>query len=928
MPESQMRAEQPATSSPPRLTRLESLFHRALDVAPEARADWLASACTGDTSGLRDALEAMLAADGEQLTVIDQLHQRAQQHRTVADRATTPPELGLLLGPYRLTHQIGEGGMSMVYRAQRVDDRFDKAVAVKVLKAEIDDPLTRERFRAECRILAALEHPSIARLFDAGELADGTPYVVLELVEGEPIHQYCDHHGLTVDARLSLFEAVCAAVDHAHRHLVIHRDLKPSNILVTTEGVAKLLDFGIAKLLDTEGGVAAESPATLTRLQPMTPQYASPEQVRGQPVSTASDTFALGVLLYRLLTGRLPYRFEARSLRDIEEYEDRVRGIEPPSAVLDSSSAEAIATLRGTSPDRLRRTLRGNLDAILTKALRPEPGHRYQSAVLLADDLRRHRAHLPVRARVGTVHYRLGTFLRRHRLGLGLVVVFLAMLAALAQSLASRSILVGRERDRAEHSSSFLLGLFEVHDPDSRAGPETVRKMLDQGVNQIAARHALTSDERATLLDTLGMLYRKIGDPVAAVPLFEQSLALRQELFGARHPDVATSQLHLAYSLLDSGQLDRGTAFLDQGIALRRQLLGPEDPLVAEALRAKGTFVWNQGNFAGGESLLREAIGIWRKSPEDRPRPEMAIGLADLGSLLHFLGRDEEAEPLLIESWSLLRRWYGEEHPLTARSLTDLASFYRGRGHLEEAEARFREGLRVVRRFRTEGHPDITFLLNGLGQTLEEAGKLDEAEVVMREHHALIMELAWERPEEKATAMNNLASVLRKQGLLDESETLFRRSMAIRLDTMGPIHALSVQSRFSLGALLHQRGNTVEALALLEQSDQTSSAAGLADDHPARSFIKVGLARLLVDLGRNQEAEAHARQALAIARSRFVADHWRVASAELVLAACLVAQGKSTEAQPFFAHGRPVLERLGAARSFELDWSEKWMAKE
>ncbi|HEY7213392.1 MAG TPA: serine/threonine-protein kinase, partial [Thermoanaerobaculia bacterium] len=503
---------------PSRRAQVLALLDEALQTPPGARPALLAAVCEDDAE-LRREVESLLnletAADG-----------------FLADPALGTAGTGLApgtrVGPYRIVELLGRGGMGAVYRAAREDD-FAKQVALKLVRHELASPFTLRRFHRERQILARLEHPNIARLLDGGTTADGRPYLVMEHVEGVPIDVYCKERKLAPRERLELLLPVCSALAYAHQNLVVHRDLKPGNILVTAEGAPKLLDFGIAKLLDP-----AEDPSSATRTleRPMTPRYASPEQVRGEPVTPASDLYSCGVLLHQLLTGRLPCGLDSCTLPET------VRRICEEEPSRPSSVAGAV----------LPRGLAGDLDAILLKALRKEPRLRYPSMVHLAEDVRRCLAGQPVLARRGTLLYRGGKFVRRHRLGLA---------AALAVLLVTGVFLLReRERRAAEqrrtaHSIEVLRGLLDLADPDRR-DDATLLAVLDRTQRQLAALEA-EPDLRAELLATLGRVHLKLGHGTQARQALAESLALWRRHHAEDRAGVAVRLNNLGALDLDQG---------------------------------------------------------------------------------------------------------------------------------------------------------------------------------------------------------------------------------------------------------------------------------------------------------------------------------------------------------------------------------------
>jgi eukaryotic-like serine/threonine-protein kinase len=496
--------------------------------------------------------------------------------------------LDLRIGPYRALKELGRGGMGRVYLAARADEQYQKRVAIKVIKAEVDRDEVVSRFRRERQILASLDHPNISRFLDGGATEDGRPYVVMEYVEGRAIDQYCDRESLSIPERLKLFRQLCSAVEYAHRNLIVHRDIKPGNILVTADGVPKLLDFGIAKLVNP--GLSGDG-GTMTGLA-MTPEYASPEQARGEPVTTISDVYSLGVLLYLLLTGHLPYRLKTRQTLDVLRAVCEAEPEKPSTAVGRTEdtggqalTAEEVSRTREASPEQLRRRLSGDLDTILLMALRKEPARRYPSVEALSEDLRRYLEGLPIKARKATFSYRTGKFLRRNWAGASGVAMVILLIVGFAVSTLVQSRQLRTERNKASRVSSFLVDLFKVSNPsEARGNTVTAREILDKGAARIRRELKEEPEERATLMDTMGTVYDELGLYDEAEGLLRESLEIRTRVLGNENPDVATSLDGLAKVLYRKNDYDGAEARYREALAMRRKLLGNEHPDVAETL--------------------------------------------------------------------------------------------------------------------------------------------------------------------------------------------------------------------------------------------------------------------------------------------------------------------------------------------------------
>ncbi|MDH3745348.1 MAG: serine/threonine-protein kinase, partial [Acidobacteriota bacterium] len=540
---------------PRRWKRLQEIFEKVVDLPPEKQAEALAREC-GEDDELRRRIESLLASSDRGTGLISGAIDRA------AADTTGPAVAGERIGPYRLLEEIGSGGMGAVYLAERADEEFEQRVALKVVRAGALNPRIVERFLAERQFLARLDHPHIARLLDGGTTEAGVPYFIMEHVDGIPIDEYCDSKRLSTRERLELFRSVCGAVESAHRKLIVHRDIKPSNLLVTPEGVPKLLDFGIAKLVEPE---APGEALTVMGERAMTPEYASPEQVRGEPVSTATDVYALGLLLYKLLSGRRAHRITSYQPSDVERIVCEAIPERPSTAITsipaeepqtsgDGSTVtpESIGRARRTVPARLKKRLAGDLDNIVLMALRKEPERRYPSIEQLSEDIRRHLKGLPVLAHADSFGYRASKFVRRNAGGLtAAVLVFLSLAGGLVVS----TVQAKRAKLEARHAAEvtdFLTGLLEVSDPELAQGREVpVREVLDLAAFRIEGELGDQPRVQARIGTLIGHLYHRIGQYEEADRLLSQALVRQEILLGTNHLDVAATQ-QLVAELADS----------------------------------------------------------------------------------------------------------------------------------------------------------------------------------------------------------------------------------------------------------------------------------------------------------------------------------------------------------------------------------------
>jgi len=762
------------------------LLDQALDSEPNERAALLDRECNGDAP-LRDAVDRMLrACDASEGFLEDQSGSAYIAPVVAASLGVSPapaaiglPE-GVRVGPYRIVRELGHGGMGVVYLAERADDQYRHRVALKLMRGAAwftsDDHLAR-RFREERQILASLEHPGIARLLDGGVTDDGWPWFAMEYVEGTPIDHYCDARRLTIDQRISLVCSVCDAVAFAHQNLVVHRDLKPSNLLVTERGGVKLLDFGIAKLLAHVDG-ADDDPATRTVVRALTPEYASPEHIRGERVGTASDVYSLGIVLYELLTGCRPYSGSRGSMHEIEHAALH----DVPAAP--SAVAAPVADTRRTTPDRLRRALRGDLDAIVLTAIRKEADRRYASADQLAGDLRRYLVGLPVTARREGRAYRAGKFIRRHRaavaattLGAVVLIGFSVVTAVQSERLRTQAQRITLERDRAQQVSGFLVSLFRSADPFSGSGPRTtVREVLDSGAARVDRELGEQPEIRAELLRAMGLSYLNLGLSSDARRLLEQALAIPNQAVRDGEPHDVSVRQSLAQVLQELGQYQAAESLYRDVLAWRRRELSPGNPHIARALTTLATAVSAQGRYVEAEGLVREALAIDRAQHPTDPR-SVSQSLNNLGNVLARQGRYVEAESTHREAFELRRRFVGDDNPETANSLVNIAAALGKQGHLREADSLFRIALAVKRARLGPRHVDVATDEAGYAQLLALEGKYSEAEALFR--HSIETHRRW-RPAghpRTATAMLGLGELLMDRGDARTAEPYLREAL-------------------------------------------------------------------------------------------------------------------------------------------------------
>ncbi|MEM9594654.1 MAG: serine/threonine-protein kinase [Acidobacteriota bacterium] len=879
--------------TPERWQEIQTQFHRLLDQGEDARRRALDELTERDPDLGRE-VASMLAADAVAEAGSDAAADAVSDALDAALPTAEPPPTGQRLGPYRLLKEIGRGGMGTVFLARRDDGEFHKHVAIKVVRPGPADAEILRRMRQERHILAGLEHPAIARLLDGGATGDGRPYVVMEHVEGEPIDDFCRHRDLPIPERLQLFRRVCDAVHYAHQKLVLHRDIKPGNLLVTAEGDPKLLDFGIAKMLDSE--VPFTRAETRTGMRLLTPEFASPEQIQGDSLTTASDVYSLGVLLHVLLTDRPP----------APQGSPRTR---PSSAVDD---------------ERRRRQLAGDLDTIVLAALREEPERRYASARQLGDDLRRHLESLPVKARPDTLGYRFGKFLRRHRLlAAAAVLVLVSLVAGLttttwqARRAKAEQVRAERQTLRAERHLDLLLETLAQADPGNAVGRDvTVREMLDDFVTSLALEPSEPQD-RAEILETSGRVYLSLGRLKDAEAALTRALDLRPSGSMDTVAERIESLGHLAELRFAQGEFAAAESLLREMQAAGRDRYDPShprwieilndlavvadaqgrgdeaaerfaealdglessptaDPLdLARTLANVGVFEIRRGDAESAERYLQRALELRTRLLDPR-HPDLSTNVVNLGAALTALERWDEAEELLRDALDRIRGILDEDHPRVADSRQNLAALLSLRGRFDEAEPLYRAALASHHRRLGEGHPDVALVSSNLADLLERGGELDEAEALRR--RALAIHRSGGAPADLAVTLVRLANLLHRQDRYAEALPLYREAL-----TMPPRPSQGVEPSLlwlRIGRGLLRTGRPADAEEPLRRALELLGDDG---DPRRRADVEATLGLCLLESGREEEGRRWIREALPLLVEVFGGEDPRVQAAQAAL---------------------------------------------
>jgi eukaryotic-like serine/threonine-protein kinase len=816
-----------------RWARLKELFEAAVDLAPNERAALLSNACDGDDA-LRREIESLLDSDNHTDGFIEEpVFEIPRDLFPEAEESLA----GRQFGPYQVLREIGRGGLGAVYLAARADDEYRKQVAIKLVRRGLDTEDILHRFRNERQILAQLDHPNIARLIDGGTTDDGLPYFVMEYVSGEPINAYCDANALATTERLTLFRKVCAAVTYAHQNLVIHRDLKPSNILVTPEGEPKLLDFGIAKLLSAGDELFTQ---TIPALRVMTPEYASPEQVKGDKIMTTSDVYSLGVLLYELLTGQRPYRLKTRTAEEISR---AITNQEPerPSTALAKEGHPPSSILNP-------RSLRGDLDNIVLMAMRKEPARRYPSVGQFSEDIRRHLTGLPVIARKDTVSYRASKFVNRHRIGVAAAVLVLLSLVGGIVATLTQVRTARRERAKAEAISGFLQKTLNASNPDRNlSGQPTVKDVLDEASKRLATEELSDQPEvKAELQRIIGESYFSLGQ----YDLAEQNLAAAAEaqkrIYGEDSPE--TLRTFIVWAGLwggAKGDYARADKFYREKLTLIRseQRKGTiSADYLAAALNGFALLRRAQGDSKEAESLLREDLAL---RPYVSPEEKNGLGVAQaiLALTLADQGKFEEAIKIVREKIAAIRGQTAEKHPELAANLTGLGSFLLENGQTAESLENLREAEAIYRKLYSDANLQLGDNLRLQAQVFLADGKYSEAESSINETLKIYRAATSEQFINFATALMVQGLIYSQTGRTEEAEKLLREAVRIRTGNVPETHFLRATANGALGEFLTAQQRFPEAEPFLLASYE-SLKKSQAQNSPRTRLARQRLANL------------------------------------------------------------------------------------
>jgi serine/threonine-protein kinase len=863
-------------SDPGAWEKLQAAFEGALQVdSADEREAFLLGTLSGSPELLPEAREMLRAHESAGPLAIEK--------RLLNEE--TGSESGRSIGAYRLERLLGRGGMGEVYLAERREPQFRQQVALKLLRTGWHSPEALARFRLERQILARLNHPLIAPLLDGGVTDDGQPYLVLQYVDGQPITDYCTRHQVPIERRLTLFCEVARAVEYAHRNLVVHRDLKPSNILVTSEGQIRLLDFGIAKLLDPSPE-EIDVPATQVDARIMTPEYAAPEQVRGEPITTATDVYALGILLYELVAGRRPVPAGEEA--------------PAPSRAVDS---------------RLAKRLRGDLDLIVLKALAQEPEHRYPSAEEMARDIERHLAGRAIHIRAPSFRYRFEKLVRRNKVASALAAASLLLLAGLIVTATYQSRRILRERDLArseqrktENVVALLVELFTASNPMNtpRGSELTVGEFLQRTEGAIVNNRSLEGGVQARLKQLLGQVYLVRDQFSQARALLEDAVRQTRALYGDDSPATAAVLHDLAKLSATTEPPEKAVPLLRESLARHRRLYGDRHEKVAACLEDLGDALPLSEE---KQRVLEQSLAL-RRSLSPNPSVELASTLTALGESHQAAGNVEPAERQYLEAARVLGQLFPQGHPASLRPTNNLATLYMHQGRFEEAVKLHHTLVELHSRLIGPETVGVAISLGNLGTNVAQQGDHRKAEEYFRRSLDLYVKRFGPEHAHVANAMRNIGRMRELQGDYAEAAKLLGRAVEIQRRT-GKEEADLWGMESQLGLVLFRKGERAEGLRKLKAAQE--KLAVLRPNHSYLADCQVRLGSALLESGAARQAESLFRDALTFRRASLPSHHPKIAEAECGLGGALALLGQPRQAETMLAKCLPVFRSWGLA---------------
>jgi eukaryotic-like serine/threonine-protein kinase len=812
-----------------KLQKVKIIFEQALEMDASERSDFINEQCKDDDEVKNDVLSLLkISEDTTDFLEIPPSINDSGEEKPIINTTT----IGKRIGKYVIEGEAGTGGMGIVYKGRRADKEFEHNVAIKILRHSINSEYVVKRFQNERQTLANLQHPNIARLLDGGTTDDGVPYLVMEYIDGVSLIDYCDEENLSIKQRLEIFRFVCDAVHYAHQNLIVHRDIKPGNVLVNKQGRPKLLDFGIAKLLDEE--LAEESEGlTKTGVWHLTPEYASPEQIKGERITTRSDIYSLGILLYQLLTGHQPYRITSSSPVEISKIITKELVIKPSEkfqsteeiltsdGVTKQITPQSVSNLRNEKPDKIFQHLRGDIDNIILKAIQKDPDRRYDSVEQFSEDIRRHIVGLPVIARKDTATYRLSKFVQRHKLAFGLSSLLLLLIIVSTIAIYWQANIAADERDKArveakkvEQVNLFLQGMLSSVDPSEIGRDVKVYDILEKAAENIETDLIDQPEIEASIRSTLGNTYVNLGEYDKAKPFLEKALSINENIYGKESEQTAQSLHDLALYHDWAGDLKAADSLYEKSVNMFRKVLQEPTKRFADALNDYAITKMNFGQYEIAEKLYTEAIDIALSEYGEKNRNtavmmnNLALNYTDAGNL-------DKAEEYHKKSLAINIELLGENRPEVGTSYNNLAYLYMLKEEYKLAEEYLEKSYNLKLNLKGEDHSDVGLALNNLGVINIRMDNYQVAETyfidAIKQYEKTL------DPEHPYIALSQywLGKVYLETEKLDSAEEYLRKSLKTRIKKLPEGNKDIWRSKTELGICLFKQKKYREAESYL-----------------------------------------------------------------------------------------------------------------
>lgn len=822
-----------------RLNKVKELFDKASDINKDERESFINYEC-GDDIELKQEILSLFSSLEETQDFLDKpLIISEQENQDFVD-----PYIGKQIGNYLIDGEAGVGGMGLVYSGKRNDKEFEQKVAIKILKHGISSDYLLKRFQIERQTLANLQHPNIARLMDGGRTNDGLPYLIMEFIDGTPITQYCSEKKLTIEQSLNLFRLVCSAVQYAHQNLIVHRDLKPGNILVTKDGTPKLLDFGIAKLIDEDLSDMGDG-LTKTGMWHLTPEYASPEQIKGEKITTASDIYSLGVLLYQMLTGVQPYKITNNSPSYISKIITEEKIIKPSEKVYERTDEEG----RQFVSDKLSSKLKGDLDNIVSKAMHKDPLRRYASVEQFSEDIRRHLTGLPVIAQKDTAGYRLNKFIKRHKVGFITSVGFVLFLIISLVAIYWQAQIASKERDNAklealkvETVNKFLQDMLSAADPTEVGRDVKVYDVLHKSALNLEKGFADQPGIEAAIQKTIGITFTNLGEYDEAKPHLDRSLLLNEKIYGKESVQAAESNYALALYYHWIGDLKTADSLYTKSLKIFRTDNNTPKRILAGAINDYGILMADNARYDKAKILHEESLDLFLKYAGEKDK-ETATAYNNLAIVLQELKELDKAEQYFNKALQLNIELLGEDRPEVSTNYNNLAFIYVEKEKFDKAEEYFRKSLLLKEKYFGKEHSMVGFALANLSAIQERIGKYDEAE---KNILASIKNLSSSvKPDHIWMGMScfRYGKILIDKGEFSKAETYLNKALRIQKDNYSLDHPNVISTESELGVVYYHLNKLTEAEKYL-----TSGYEGVKKIKGEKNFNTIRLLEYLIKL--------------------------------------------------------------------------------